>query len=277
MTPAMPVRRRHLIRELKRFRLEAGLSQDEVSGRMGWDRGKIHRLESGRLQRVKASDVIALCDLYKVSDVQREALAEIARNSRRKGWWFAYQDVLPGPFIGLEAEALSICDFNAMVIPGLFQTPDYLASLMESATGVTVMAHEVHDRINARRERQASVLDRDLPPRLWVILDEAALRREVGGREIMEAQIRHLLELGHRPNINIQVLPFDIGAHAASGFQFTILQFSDVDSVVYIEGDQDGLYLEEESKIRRYTLIFDRLQASAMSVEKSTGFLESLV
>jgi Predicted transcriptional regulators len=276
MKPDTPVRRRYLIQELKRLRTQRGISQDQVSNQMGWDRGKIHRIENGRLQRIKASDVIALCDFYGASPEETETLATIARNSRQKGWWFQYQDVLPGPFLGLEAEAVEISEFSAAIIPGLFQTEDYINSLMDSSIGVAIAPEEKRARVEARLKRQESVLGRAEPPLLWTIIDEAALRRQVGGAQVMKAQIQHLVELSQRPNINIQVLPFAVGAHAAAGLQFTILGFSATDSVVYIETDQDGLYLEEHEQIGRYKLIFDRLQASAVSVERSVAFLAAM-
>lgn len=277
MNVTTPVRRRYLIQELKRLRIQKGISQDQVSARMGWDRGKIHRIENGRLQRIKASDVIALCNLYGASPEETETLAEIARNSRQKGWWFQYQDVLPGPYLGLEAEAREIFECSTAIIPGLFQTKDYISCLMDSVAGVTIAPEEKQARIEARLKRQESILGSSDPPRLWVILDEAPLRRQVGGIQVMKGQIQHLIELSQRPNINIQVLPFEVGSHAAIGLQFTILGFSEIDSVVYIETDQDGLYLEDPKQISRYKLIFDRIQASAISVERSTEFLERMI
>ncbi|GAA1086174.1 helix-turn-helix transcriptional regulator [Nocardiopsis composta] len=276
MSRGGPVRRRHLIRELKRLRSARGVSQDEVSTRMGWDRGKIHRLEGGRLQRIKASDVIALCNLYEVSAEETEILAEIARESRQKSWWYRYKNVFAGPFIGLEAEAASLFEYSASIVPGLFQTKEYMAALMESSAGLMATEDEKSKRIDARGERQSSLLERVDPPRIWTVIDEAALRRQVGGPEVMKRQISHLAELSQRPNIDLQVLPFEVGAHAAAGFQFSILVFSEADSIVYIEADQDGLYLEEEEQVERYKLVFDRLQASAMSVERSKDFLKSL-
>jgi hypothetical protein len=120
------------------------------------------------------------------------------------------------------------------------------------------------------------VLERAAPPHIWVILDEAVLRRQVGGAEVMRAQIGHLVELSERPTIDIQVLPFAVGAHAANGFQFLTFRFGGNDAVTYIETDQDGLYVEEAEKTARHTLVFDRLQATAMSVEDSVRFMEAL-
>ncbi|WP_017623637.1 helix-turn-helix domain-containing protein [Nocardiopsis chromatogenes] len=276
MSGGGPVRRRHLIRELKRLRGAVGMSQDEVSSRMGWDRGKIHRLEGGRLQRIKASDVIALCRLYQVAEEETDNLAEIARESRQKSWWYRYKNVFAGPFIGLEAEAAAVYEYSASIVPGLLQTEDYMAALMESSAGLISTQDEKVKRIEARLERQRSLMERADPARLWMILDEAALRRKVGGEEVMRKQIMHLIDVNQRPNVDLQVLPFDVGAHAAAGFQFSLLVFSETDSIVYIEADQDGLYLEEEEQIERYRLVFDRLQASAESVERSNSLLASL-
>ncbi|MBB6173582.1 transcriptional regulator with XRE-family HTH domain [Nocardiopsis mwathae] len=277
MANEIPVRRRHLITRLKQLRLSSGLTQDDVSGAMGWDRGKIHRLEQGRFKRINAADVVALCGLYKASDEEKDALAEIAKQSRKSSWWYRYSDVFAGPFIGLEAEALTIEGFNNSLVPGLFQVPEYIQALIEPALDVTVPRDEVQTRIDVRLQRQRSVLDRKNPPHIWLILDESVLRRQVGGVEVMRTQVRHLREMTERPTIDIQVLPFSAGAHAASGFQFTTLGFEGSDRVVYIETDRDGLYLEEPEQIRRYTLVFDRLQATAMSVEDSARFMDAVV
>jgi transcriptional regulator with XRE-family HTH domain len=271
----IPVRRRYLISRLKQLRTKAGLTHHEVAREMGWDRGKLNRLEQGNFKRLNAADVMALSTLYKASDEEIAALAQIARESKKVSWWYRYTDTFTGPYIGLEAEARAIQEFTPQLVPGLFQTPDYMSALMERSAG-SVTPEEARTRIEVRAERQHSILQREEPPPVWVVLDEAVLRRQVGGPEVMREQMLHLMNLAKRPTIDIQVLPFAAGAHAASGEQFICLRFEGTDSVVYIETDEDGLYVEEPEKLARYTLVFDRLQAAALSVEDSYRFMEAL-
>lgn len=276
MSNSMPVRRRHLIIQLKKLRTAAGLSQHAVSHEMGWDRQKILRIEAGRFQRINSADVMALCKLYGASEDATRELVDIALQSRKhKPWWFRYKEVFPGPFVSLEAEATHIQDFTIGLIPGWFQTREYIAALMARSADVT--EEEAAQRIDFRVERQSAVLDREAPPAIWSIIDEAALRRLVGGPEVMKRQIAHLYELTKRRNINIQVLPFEAGAHAGGTVPFVILGFEGgTDTVVYIESPGDGFYIEAEDEITRHKLVFDRIQATALSVEDSAGLLSDL-
>lgn len=277
MDAGMPIRRRHLITRLRALREARGLSQAEAAKEMGWERAKVLRLEGGKFKRINAADVMGLCQLYGATPEETQALAQIAKNTKRSSWWYRYTDLFPGPFLGLEAEARTIDVFEPSLIPGLFQTRAYMRSLMERSLGMTIERDELQPRIDVRVQRQHSILERQQPPAIWAILDEAVLRRQVGGAEVMREQIHHLLELTQRPTLHIQVLPFSVGAHAASGFQFTILGFGAEDSVVYIDSDQDGLYIEEPpARLLRYRLVFDRLQATAMSVEDTHALLTSL-
>lgn len=242
---------------------------------MGWNRSKVHRIEFGRNQKIKAGDIIALCRLYGVSDTETEALAALARQSGKRGWWHNYSDILPGPYIELEAEATVIRDFAIPLVPGLLQTPRYVQALVERAAGAT--EEQVQRLIDARLVRQRILSERTNPPRLWAIIDEGALRRQVGGPDVMREQIEHLIEASRRPNIDIQVLRFADGAHAGLAGPFVTLDFSGLDQVIYIETEQDGFYLEEPEQVERYTLVFDKVQATAASTENSITFLESLL
>ncbi|GAA1091870.1 helix-turn-helix domain-containing protein [Nocardiopsis composta] len=279
MAGGMPVRRRHLIIQLRRMRRDAGLSQDEVWKALGWSRAKLQRLEAGEFQRLKAGDVMALCQLYEADKAEAEELVQIARDSRKNlPWWYQYKDVLPGAFIGLEAEASLIQEFSIGLVPGLFQTQEYIAALFERAVGIP--KQEVSKRLEVRLERQRSVLERERPPTIVTVIDEAAVRREVGGEEVMEGQIRHLLDLSERPNIEIQILPFKAGAHAGTSIPFVLFGFdggSGAGSLVYLETRKDGFYLEEEEEVTDYRLVFSRMQGTAMSVEDSAAFLRAVL
>ncbi len=279
MATGMPVRRRYLAIQLRRLRHSAKLTQDEVWKDLGLSRAKLQRLESGGFQRLKAGDIMALCQLYSAPDDVAQELIQIARDSRtHKPWWLQYEDVLPGAFVGLEAEATMIQEFNIGLVPGLLQTPAYISALLASSVGNT--AEQADQRLKSRLERQRNILERHEPPLLSAVIDEAALRRRIGGEEVMREQIRHLLDIGRRPNVEIQVLPFSAGAHAAGGLPFTILSFSDgsnADSVVFLESRGDGFYLESEAEINRHRLVFSRTQGSALSVPDSATFLEDLL
>ncbi|WP_420156943.1 helix-turn-helix domain-containing protein [Nocardiopsis sp. CNT-189] len=279
MAGGMPVRRRHLIIQLRRMRRDAGLSQDEVWKALGWSRAKLQRLEAGEFQRLKAGDVMALCQLYEADKAEAEELVQIARDSRKNlPWWYQYKDVLPGAFIGMEAEATLIQDFSIGLIPGLFQTQDYITALFERAVGVP--KQEVPKRLEIRLERQRSVLDRERPPTIMAVIDESAIRREVGGEEVMKGQIRHLLDLSERPNVEVQILPFKAGAHAGTSIPFVLFGFDGggaAGSLVYLETRKDGFYLEEEEEVTDYRLVFSRMQGTAMSVEDSAALLRTVL
>ncbi|WP_159945542.1 MULTISPECIES: helix-turn-helix transcriptional regulator [unclassified Nocardiopsis] len=279
MATGMPVRRRYLAIQLRRLRSAAKLTQDEVWKDLGWSRAKIQRLEAGSFQRLKAGDIMALCQLYSApSDVAQE-LIQIARDSRtHKPWWLQYEDVLPGAFVGLEAEATMIQEFNVGLVPGLLQTERYISALLDAAVGST--REQAAQRLEGRLKRQRNVLEREEPALIFAVIDEAAVRREVGGPQVMREQVLHLLEVGQRPNVEIQILPFKSGAHAAIGLPFTILGFGDghsSDSVVFLESRGEGFYLEAEHEINRHRLVFSRTQGSALSVQDSAAFLEGLI
>ncbi|MFC4561317.1 helix-turn-helix domain-containing protein [Nocardiopsis mangrovi] len=260
---------------MRKLRQAAGLSQEEAAAVMGWNRSKIHRLEFGRNQKIKAADVLALCHIYQVPAAETDALAAQARESGKRGWWHKYSDILPGPYIELEAEATVIRDFEIALIPGLLQTPGYMKALFGRAAGAT--DEEVQRRLDVRLERQRILDRKEHPPRLWAIIDEGAIRRMVGGPEVMREQWQHLIDVSRRPNIDIQVLRFEDGAHAGVAGQFVALDFSGLDQVVYIETERDGFYLESPDQVERYTLVFEKVLATAASIEKSVEFLETLV
>lgn len=175
-----PVRRRHLVSQLKRLRARAKMSQEEVSKHMGWDPGKIIRIETGKFIRLNSADVSELCRLYGSTEELREDLVDIAKASRKqKPWWFQYKDVSIGAFYGLEHEAAKIQEYTVGLIPGLLQHPDYIEAMM--ARGFVPDQGERRRRIEARMQRHTNVLEREVPPRVWMILDESCLRCVIGG------------------------------------------------------------------------------------------------
>ena len=220
------MRRRRLARELTRLREATGMTIREAAGQLEWDPSKLSRVE-GMQRGIIVRDVRRLLNLYGVTDeAQREALFEMSRESKQRGWWQAYSDVMPSEYanlIGFEAEAAEIRSYEPELIPGLLQTEDYARAIIRlGRPGDT--AEEISRRVGVRMTRQ-QVLDRDDPPVMRVVLNEGAVRRLVGGPEVMRAQLRHLAAGRPRGNVLIQVLPFAAGEHPAMSGPFTILAF----------------------------------------------------
>lgn len=272
MSPA--IRARRLRRELRRLRNEAGLTVDDVAAAVRWHRAKVIRIEQGH-SGLSLDGLQKLLDLYKPSDDEREILTGLARQARQKGWWSAYGDVLPDGYVGFEAEAVAISTFQSLYIPGLLQTEEYARAIMRA--GRTTTDPDQIDRVIAARQARKVLLTRDVPPRLWVVLDEAAVRRVVGGASTMRAQLARLIEACESPTIELQILPFTAGAHAGMGGAFTLLDYEvpRLDpAIVYVDNDTNTLLLEEEEQVARYRLVFDHLRAKALAPDQSAEFLD---
>ncbi|MCM3884109.1 helix-turn-helix transcriptional regulator [Frankia sp. R82] len=274
------VRSRRLGAELRRLREAAGLTAGEAGQAIRASDAKISRIENGRVA-VRAVDVGDLLSLYGVDDAgQREAILVLAKETRRQGWWRSFGDVVPRwmeVYIGLEADASSINVYQSSLVEGLLQTPEYAAAVIRS-TWPELPGDEVRRRVALRTSRQERLAGAQ-PPRLWVVLDEAVLRRPVGGPDVLDAQLRHLLDAGTRPNVTIQVLPFDVGGHAALGTSFTHLAFPDPDDpeVVYLEVLTGSLYVEKPAEVRLYRDKLDHLRALALNPRDSTEMIQRLV
>jgi transcriptional regulator with XRE-family HTH domain len=257
------VRRRRLASELRRLREAARLTIDEVGEKLECSASKISRIETGHVG-VTPRDVRDMLELYALPEDQREALVQLSREARKKGWWHAYNEVFTGAFVGLESDAASLRAYQALLVPGLLQTEDYTRAVIK-AIAPDHSDEIIERRVNARQSRQKLLTDAQ-PPEYWVIMDEAVLHRTVGGRKVMRGQLLRLLEKAELPHVTLQVLPFDAGAHAGLEGPFLILGFpeqADPD-VVYVENTTAGSYLEEPSDVHRYTLMFDHLRATAL-------------
>ncbi len=257
------VRRRRLASELRRFREAAALTIDEVGEKLECSASKISRIETGTVG-VTPRDVRDMLELYGIEEDRREALVQLAREARQRGWWHAYNEVFTGSFVGLEAEATSLHTHQALLIPGLLQTEDYARAVIR-ASRPGVEEAEIEKRVKGRLERQRLLTDPQ-PPEYWAVLDEAVLHRATGGPEVMHAQLTRLVEATAMPHVTLQVVPFGAGAHAGMESPFLILGFpeqADPD-VVYVENSMSGVYLEEPSDVHRYALIFDHLRAAAL-------------
>jgi transcriptional regulator with XRE-family HTH domain len=273
------VRRRRLALELRRLREAARLTCEEVAEHLECSTSKVSRIETGRVS-VSPRDVRDMLDLYGVSAQEGASLVQLARDSRQKGWWHAYSDTIEPRFatyIGLESAASEIRIYEVTLIPGLLQTEDYARTVI--AAGTVGGDHDGIERNVALLMARQPPLTSDDPPRLWAVLDEAALRRTVGGAGLMRLQLDHLLDLARLQNVAIQVIPFGAGAHPAMGRPFVILAFperADPD-VVYLEDLTSALYVEDVDEVDRYNMFFNHLRATALSFEDSAALIMSVI
>ncbi|MBZ6236310.1 helix-turn-helix domain-containing protein [Streptomyces olivaceus] len=271
------VRRRRLGQELRRLRELKGMTAEEVAERLLVSQSKISRLENGR-RSISQRDVRDLCGVYEVED-QRivDSLMQMAKDSRQQGWWHAFGDIPYSVYIGLETDAESLRTYEPQIITGLLQTRAYAEALIQGALPETSVA-DVEKRVQVRIGRQERISAENNPLRLWVVLDEASLRRVVGGKQVMREQLEHVAEMSQLPHITVQVLPFDVGAHPGINGQYSILEFADAadSSVVYIEGVTSDLYLEKAPDVQKYTVMYEHLRAQALNVEQSRQRIEDV-
>jgi transcriptional regulator with XRE-family HTH domain len=279
MPDVPPVRRRLLGASLRRLREEAGYALDDAARILECDRSKISRMETGQ-RGIRPKELRELLSEYGVEQRRADALLAIARQANQTGWWQSYSHVLDDAyqdFISLEASAQAISTYEAQLVPGLLQTEDY-ARAIAAASLVAETQEEREQYVQARLTRQ-QILIRDAPFQFWAILSEGALRQLVGGPRVMQAQLHYLMEVGSgRPNVNLQVLPFAVGAHAATSGPFVIMRFSEAPDlgVVYLEGQTGGIYLESVGDVARYTLSFEHLRASALSTAATVRLIEEV-
>ncbi|MEV6926041.1 helix-turn-helix transcriptional regulator [Dactylosporangium sp. NPDC051485] len=265
---------------LRRLREAQGVSREDAGWEIRSSESKISRMELGRVG-FKERDVADLLTLYGVDDQEeRTRLLALARDANNPGWWHRFGDVLPGWFqsyLGLEAAASLIRTYEVQFVPGLLQTQEYARSVVLLGHG-RAKQDEIERRVELRMQRQ-QVLSRPDAPRLWVVVDEAALRRPIGGLDIMRGQIEALLEANTSlPNVRLQVIPFNAGGHAAAGGAFTILRFPDEDlpDVVYIEQLTSALYLDKRDDVDLYAEAMERLCVEARPPTETSKVLEEI-
>lgn len=274
------VKRMALGTQLRRLREASGITREVAGYSIRASDAKISRMELGRVS-FKERDVADLLTLYGIhDDPDRLVFLELVRQANSPGWWQEFGDVLPGWFetyLGLEQAASVIRTHEVQFVPGLLQVEEYAGAVVRLGLP-DASADEVERRAGLRRRRQA-VLTQDGAPRLWAVLDETALRRPVGGRGVLGAQLRHLLELNERPNVTIQVLLHQSGGNAAVGGPFTILRFAEPDlpDIVYLEQLTSALYLDKRADTDRYATVMNRLAVEAASPEATLHLLRELV
>jgi hypothetical protein len=279
MTGGPTVLRILLGANLRRLRETLGITREDAGWHIRSSESKISRMELGRVG-FKERDVADLLTFYGVTGGQeRERLLNLAREANTPGWWNKYGDVLPSwfqPYIGLEASAALIRNYEVQFVPGLLQAPDYARAVIRLAHPRAAEA-EIDRRVHVRLTRR-QVLTRPSPPVFWGVVDEAALRRPVGGKEVMLKQIDALLAAMELPNVRIQVVPFQIGGHAAHGGSFSILRFGEPElpDVVYVEQITSALYLDKRDDVDQYAVVMETLCIEAAPPEDTAEILHGV-
>jgi transcriptional regulator with XRE-family HTH domain len=274
--PGPTVQRRRLGIELRRLRETAGKTIDEVAQVLECSDSKVSRIENGQVS-ASPRDVRDMLEFYGVDSERRDALVEVTRSARQKGWWQAYSDAPVMPLVGLEVVADQIHAYEAMAVPGLLQTRDY-ARAMISALRPGLPDDQIDRWVDLRMIRQ-ELLARETPPLFLAILEECVLRRPVGGHLVMLAQLEHLVMSAAMPSLTLQVLPLSVGVHSAMYGAFAVYRFAEPTDpdVVYFEQDISDLYLENPEQVAWYDAAFERLRSAALNPEDSLHFLEDLI
>ena len=266
--------------QLRRLREQKGISREDAGWEIRASGSKISRMELGRVS-FKERDVSDLLTLYGVTDQkERDALVSLARQANSPGWWHHFSDILPPgfqSFLGLESAATLIRTYEIQFVPGLLQTADYARAIM-------LLGHpdekpdEIDRRVSLRVQRQ-QVLTRPDAPQLWAVIDEAVLRRPIGGVDVMKAQIKALIEASRMPNIRLQIIPFLSGGHAAAGGSFAILRFPEPDlpDVVWVEHLTSSIYLDKREDVDEYAIAMERVCIEAEPPSSTAEILEKLL
>ena len=266
--------------KLRRLRTDMGLSREEAAQAIRASEWKIHRLENGQVG-FKERDLVDLLDRYGVTDPDEiEDLLAMAREANTPGWWQHYGDVLPQWFrtyVDLESAASLIRTYEGQYVPGLLQTDDYMRAVVQGAL-LDETTEELGRRIRLRMARQ-TVLTREHPPRLWAVIDEAALRRPVGGPGVMKGQVARLLDAAALPNVTLQILPLDVGAHPAMVGSFSVLRFPDQElpDVVYLEHLTGATYLNKPEDVSQYLHVMETICVRADAPDQSVELLDRLL
>jgi transcriptional regulator with XRE-family HTH domain len=272
--------RRRLRTALRAAREKAELTQEFVAEAMDWSLSKLIRIETGRVS-ISTNDVRALLTLYRIDgSAEADELIALARVARQKPWWQDSRAAIPAhyaQYIGLEAEASAMRCFQSSVVPGLAQTRDYARAVVTNRTPGQIRPDELDTRVDVRMRRKHEILGRDEPPEFDIILDEAVLRRAIGGANVHREQLEHLVALAASPTITIQVVPFSAGAMTAAG-SFVILQFPDEadDDVVYLESALLENFIERPMETAPYHSEFKWLSSIALSPIDSLSFIEKV-
>ncbi len=269
------LKRRELGARLRQLRHDAGMTVEEVAAELLCSPAKVSRMETAR-RGISLRDVRDLCGIYDVDRAVREELMSMAQDSHQHAWWQEF-DVPYQKYIGLEEAAASIVIYESGAVPSLFQTADYARALI-IGTDPTLLPDQVDQGVEARMIRQ-QLLTAHSAKTFHAVLDEAAVRRLVGGAEVMQAQLSALAQRAVLPNVTIQLIPFEAGAHPGLDSTFTILQFTEesVPDVVYVEGLLGQFYVERKAEIERYNRSFERIRAKALTPHDTVARLATMI
>jgi transcriptional regulator with XRE-family HTH domain len=272
------VRLRRLAAELRQLRKVSELTREQVNEKTGINVATLYRIETARV-RPQARTLTSLLDVYRVAEPKRTELKTLLKQSATRGWLHTFASDLPeryASYIEFESEAREVLNYECLFIPGLLQTERYARAAVSGDLPES-SREEIERRVDARMQRQAA-LTGDQPLKLWAIVDEAAIRRVVGGREVMREQLDHLLSITELPTVHLQVIPFEAGAHPGMTGSFVVMRFAEAvaPDIVYIDSQAGDLFLEEEADISRYNRAFTHLRADALSPSASASLIAAV-
>ncbi|MGH3914994.1 MAG: helix-turn-helix domain-containing protein [Pseudonocardiaceae bacterium] len=265
---------RQLGRQLRRLREEAGLTLEETAPKLDWSTSKLNRIETGQ-QGVDVHGVRSMLDLYDIGGTQWTEIIELTRQARKKDPWHAYGKGGQG-YLKLEMDAAVVHEYQLAYVPGLLQTEDYMWTLFHASRHRRTDA-EINRDVEARLFRQQRLTEQPALE-LVAIVDESALRRPVGGPEVMRTQLRHMVARAALPSVCLQVLPVSLGVHSGMNGSFTVLGYADPEEpeIAYVEHTVNALHLTKEVDVNAYKLVFDRLRSEALSPPDSVALVQRL-
>lgn len=275
------IQRKRLRTELRKARESAGMRQGDVAKAMDWSPSKLIRIEGGQVS-ISTNDLRALLDHYKIKDSRRTtSLLELAKTSRGTSFYDQYNSVLkPGfrDYLAYEGAASGIRQYDPVLVPGLLQTEEYARTILDFAFGLD--EDDIENAWAVRQHRQEAIHEREDPPEMSFVLDEAALRRRVGrdGRTMVR-QLERLKDYAGQPNVTARVLPFAAGAHPGMAGNFILLEFdeADLDDLVHLESVDDITIRDNPELIARFVERFEKLEALSLSPEDSVVFFDKLI
>lgn len=268
------LRQRRLGRELRRLREEAGLTLEDAAPQLDWSTSKLSRIEIGQ-QSVDVHGVRSMLDLYDVGGDRWTEIIDLTREARQKGWWHPY-GIRDQGYLGLETDAAVVHNYQLAYVPGLLQTEEYMRTLFRNSRRCPAEA-EIQRDVRVRLLRQRRLTERPTLE-LIAIVDESALRRPVGGADVMRAQLQNMVKRAALPSVCLQVLPLSLGVHSGLNGSFTVLGFNDPDEpeVAYVEHTVSAVHMEKEAEVSICNLVFDRLRSEALSPQDSIALVERL-
>ncbi|MEV5573966.1 helix-turn-helix transcriptional regulator [Spirillospora sp. NPDC052269] len=272
---ATTARGRTLGAELRELRDRSGLSTRAAAARVGWTAAMLNRTENG-LRATNPEEVASILGAYGVTGSERERLLALARDAELPGWWEVGDNIYPAPLkalIGFETQAIRMTDVETTLIPGLLQTAEYVRAIMQACD---VPSLEAEMRVATRLGRQA-ILSRPAPPKLLAFVDEASLRRPVGGPRVMAEQVRHIRQSAAKPNITVRIIPFHVGAHAALSGPFTILEFERARPLIHQEGKNTLSFVDSSAEVDEFRACVDTLRATSLTPDRSIEYLDSII